>query len=97
MTFLLIATIKLVKGDQPVHCLRENLYGVWDFHVTANPQTINLFDSREVCTHNIPNGLQFISKDYQFQFESDQVWRMNLQDGYKVQSMLCDNKITDKN
>ena len=24
------------KADQPVHCLREQLYGVWNFHVSTD-------------------------------------------------------------
>lgn len=55
-----------VRADQPVHCLRENMYGVWDFHVSTDTQTVNLFNQKEVCTHNVPNGLQFINKDYKF-------------------------------
>ena len=25
-----------VKADQPVHCLREQLFGVWNFHVSKD-------------------------------------------------------------
>jgi len=26
--------LNTVKADQPVHCLRGQLYGVWNFHVS---------------------------------------------------------------
>jgi hypothetical protein len=53
----LLLNIKLIKADQPVHCLREQLFGVWNFHVSKNKSTINLFDTKEVCTHSLPNKL----------------------------------------
>jgi hypothetical protein len=65
---LLSSSHHSVRADQPVHCLRENMYGLWDFHVSTDTQNVNLFDRKEVCTHNVPNGLQFINKDYKFQF-----------------------------
>ena len=33
--YVLVALFQTVSADQPVHCLRENLYGTWDFHVSA--------------------------------------------------------------
>jgi hypothetical protein len=27
-------SFSFVKADQPVHCLRGQLYGVWNFHVS---------------------------------------------------------------
>jgi hypothetical protein len=48
--FIAIALTQ-VFADQPVHCLREKIYGEWDFHVSKDIQFINLFQTREVCTH----------------------------------------------
>lgn len=45
----------VVKADQPVHCLREQLFGMWQFNVSAETQTVNLFDQQELCTHSLPN------------------------------------------
>lgn len=62
VTLLLLSSSKLgVKADQPVHCLRENVYGVWDFHVSEDTQNVNLFNTKEVCSHAVPNQLQFIN------------------------------------
>ena len=44
-----------MRGDAPVHCLREKIYGTWDFHVTKDVSTVNLFEMKEVCTHSMPN------------------------------------------
>jgi hypothetical protein len=74
------------KADQPVHCLRESVYGEWDFHVSKDSQNVNLFESKEVCTHALPNKLQFINGDYRFQFAKSDVWKVNLMDQYNVQA-----------
>lgn len=34
-----------VAADQPVHCLREQLFGHWEFHVSQDSATVNLFDT----------------------------------------------------
>lgn len=47
----------VVRADQPVHCLRGQLYGVWNFHVSKVEENVNLFDVDEVCTHKLPNKL----------------------------------------
>jgi hypothetical protein len=52
----LIANINpFVKADQPVHCLRGDVMGEWTFHVAAQTDTIDLFQTQEVCTHMLPN------------------------------------------
>lgn len=47
----------VVRADQPVHCLRGQLYGVWNFHVSKEEENVNLFEVDEVCTHKLPNKL----------------------------------------
>ena len=32
-----------VRADQPVHCLREQTFGVWNFKVHKETQQVNLF------------------------------------------------------
>ena len=48
---------QFVAADQPVHCIRETLYGIWNFHVSSDKSNINLFDSKGLCTHGIPNKI----------------------------------------
>ena len=45
----------VVKADQPVHCLRENMYGIWNFHTSKVQENVNLFEINEVCSHSLPN------------------------------------------
>jgi len=51
------STPNVVMADQPVHCLRGQLYGVWNFHVSKQEDIVNLFNVDEVCTHKLPNKL----------------------------------------
>lgn len=42
----------LIKADQPVHCERRNIVGDWRFHVTKDAAMVNLFETKDICTHN---------------------------------------------
>ena len=33
---VIAALFSIVKSDQPVHCLRENVYGTWDFFISQD-------------------------------------------------------------
>ncbi len=77
---LLLAT---VAADQPVRCSDRNPYvgSTWNFHVSGGgPQEVDLFDSKEVCTHEMPNKMQIIAESYQFAFESEQLWKVKMLD-----------------
>ena len=78
--------ISVVKADQPVHCLRESVYGTWDFHVSKDVGNVNLFEAKEVCTHQLPNKLQMLSEGHEFAFADEEVWKMSLMDQYQVQA-----------
>ena len=68
----------VVKADQPVHCLREQLFGMWKFNVSGESQSVNLFDQQELCTHSIPNKVQLVNANHQFKFQSEQYYNINL-------------------
>ena len=78
-----------VKADQPVHCLRENIYGQWEFKVSKETSAVNLFESTEVCTHLRPNHVQIINKDHDFKFESFDKWKVTLDNDYKATAQIC--------
>jgi hypothetical protein len=75
-----------VKADQPVHCLRDDAYGEWDFHVSTEVDSINLFQADEVCTHKRPNHIQIMNEAHQFKFEKEEVWKMKLLPNYVAQA-----------
>ena len=76
-------------ADQPVHCIREELFGIWNFHVSADKGNVNLFDTKEVCTHQVPNRIQLVNKSHQFAFADHDTYRINLIDSYKAEAVFC--------
>jgi hypothetical protein len=78
-----------VAADQPVHCIREELFGIWNFHVSADKSNINLFDTKELCTHSVPNKIQLVNKGHNFSFASEDTYRINLIEGYKAEAVFC--------
>ena len=72
-----------------MHCLREQLYGVWNFHVTTDKQIVNVFDTQELCTHNVPNKVQVMNSGHEFKFDKEDVYRVNLMDNYKAEAVFC--------
>lgn len=79
----------LVRADQPVHCIREELFGIWNFHVSSDKSNINLFESKELCTHAVPNKIQLVNKSHEFNFASEDLYRINLIEGYKAEAVFC--------
>ena len=41
--FVIACLLGLTTADQPVKCLREQVYGEWNFHVNQDIQKVNLF------------------------------------------------------
>lgn len=78
-----------VAADQPVHCIREELYGIWNFHVSSDKSNINLFDTKELCTHAVPNKIQMVNKSHDFSFAGQDLYRINLIEGYKAEAVVC--------
>ena len=51
----------LVRADQPVNCLRKQIHDqVWNFHVSQDRGTVNLFEVKELCGHQQPNRVQIV-------------------------------------
>ena len=63
---LLTNTNPFVKADQPVHCLRDDVYGDWEFTVNSDVDTVSIFDAKEMCTHQSPNKVQIVSAAHEF-------------------------------
>ena len=82
----------VARADQPVHCLKDDIFGTWDFHVNSQVNTVNLFQTKEVCTHQLPNKVQILSKDHKFNFPKEEIYRTQLLDGYKAQAQKCSEK-----
>ena len=76
------------KADQPVHCLRQEVYGDWTFHISKESESVNLFDVAEVCTHQLPNGVQFINNDFKFSFAQESTMKVSLKDNYRATATI---------
>lgn len=63
-----LALLAGTKADQPVHCMSGDIYGEWTFFVSKEKTNVNLFDSQDVCTHNLPNGLQILTQSHNINF-----------------------------
>ena len=48
-----------------------------------------MFDSQELCTHNVPNKVQLVNKDHTFNFGNEDVYKVNLMDNYKAEAVFC--------
>ena len=86
---LYLAEKKAVKADQPVHCLRQDIYGEWTFKVSKEADVVDLFEQSNVCSHNMPNGVQVITPKYEFKFAQADTIKVNLNDNYQAQATFC--------
>ena len=90
---LLLAGLSVVQADQPVHCLGNDILGVWNFHVSTDQQSVDLFHENEVCTHQLPNKLQVINQNYKFNFPTDNVMKINLNEDVTAEAKSCQNGV----
>jgi len=67
---------------------------VWRFHVSQRTDTVNLFQTDEVCTHKLPNKLQMIGKEHEFKFDKEDVWKVKLMDKSQAEAVLCKGGVT---
>ena len=51
---------------------------------------VNLFDTKEVCTHSIPNKVQIVNEKHGFNFGKNQsLYNVNLMQDYKAEAVFC--------
>lgn len=65
------------------------MYGEWTFHVSQDQKEVNLFQTKDVCTHRMPNGLQIIGDETKFQFAQEEIVKVTLNDGNVAQAYFC--------
>jgi hypothetical protein len=70
--------------------LRQQFHDqVWLFHVAPESAELNLFEQQEVCTHNLPNRVQIIGRDYQFSLAEEDVWSVLVRSDFSAEGRLC--------
>ena len=65
------------------------MYGLWEFKVAKQVDHLNLFQTDEVCTHQLVNKVQLVSKDHKFSFDQEDTYKVSLMDGYKAEAIKC--------
>lgn len=79
------------SADQPIKCTSKEDFmgGVWNFHVSPHQETVDLFAQSEVCTHQVPNRVQIIAEDYQFEMYPQTLWKVMIYDFTTVKAKNC--------
>ena len=88
LSLAVLLLLGLVKADQPVSCLGQAA-GAWNFHMSADAQTVDLFQTQEVCTHQMPNKLQILTQNQDFSFASEQVMQVQLNEDGTAKAQKC--------
>ena len=52
----------VVSGDQPIKCKKTGgevnyVGGTWTFYTQPEAKQLNLYETKEVCGHNLPNRI----------------------------------------
>ena len=87
MKLVVALLLGLVSADQPVHCVMESSKGVWEFNVLQDDNTIDLFKTNEVCSHQLPNKIQVLSPKAKLSFGQSaktETYRVTFGDDYKA-------------
>jgi len=50
-----------------------------------------LYDTEELCTHNIPNKVQLVNKSHNFRFDNEDIYRINILENYRAEAVVCNN------
>ena len=66
---------------------------MWEFHVSKDTNKLNLFETKEICTHSLSNKVQILGQNHQFSFANEDVWQVSLMDNYKVEAKVNGGKI----
>ena len=80
---------QFVKADLPIHCLGEDRLGKWNFHVSTDVQNVNLYETTEVCTHDLPNRMQIMNEGYNFHFQKDAIYKMDFKPDNVIEAQIC--------
>lgn len=83
-TAAVAAIFGLSKADQPVHCLRTEVEGIWEFEISADNPAFDIYDTHSVCTHLLPNKLQVVTTDFQFEMPVGDKHFFSLNQDYTV-------------
>lgn len=90
--FVLSMLLGLSSADQPVHCVNKDIYGEWNFKVSKDQQTVNIFETEDICTHKMPNGVQIIDQDFKFFFAQSDNVKIKIMDKNIAEARFCQSE-----
>lgn len=67
------------------------LQGPWHLTVDEDVRQGSLYDTEELCTHNIPNKVQLVNKSHNFRFDNEDIYRINILENYRAEAVVCNN------
>ena len=83
----------MVSADLPVECLRTHLHDqVWNFYVSQEHEEVNLFETKEICTHKLPNKMQVLAHGQKFHFgEKADLYQILIKPDFTAEASVCPN------
>ena len=57
--------------------------------MSKDSEFIDLFQTQEVCTHQIPNRVQVLSSDHKFSFKNEDAWQVMIHSDYSAEARFC--------
>ena len=50
---------------------------------------MNLFETYELCTHNLPNKIQLVNYKHDFELGPHETYKIQLKEGFKLEAIHC--------
>lgn len=74
-----------IKSDLPVHCIRDDIQGKWEFSIFKEVFDPSLKDEKTTCGHGFPNHIseEIGDKDYDTSVVGNKII-LELKDNYKI-------------
>ena len=81
---IILISLKIMHCDIPVHCKKEQIEGIWTFHISTNHFTPKLNDQQTACGNSFPNKLFNFSDEYPLKFSSEEIISINLNKDFNI-------------
>ena len=65
---IILITIVTIKGDLPVNCKAEDVFGTWKFYIEAFSFVPFLSNIKTTCGHGFPNTISKVIGDTDYNY-----------------------------
>ena len=66
--YIILITIVTIKGDLPVNCKAEDVFGTWKFYIEAFSFVPSLSNIKTTCGHGFPNTISKVIGDTDYNY-----------------------------